>query len=207
MPRKSEGERPRLDPYAGWLKAGLEKHKGSKSQRGLAKFLGVDDATVHRMVNGGRFIRHEELQRIAVYLGEPIPAGAIRSVPVRGVLVEGAWRLKMEPGIKPSQEKVAAIPHRVPPEQQFAYETMTPGKPVAIEYFVSPEDLGRPLQEGDMVLVAEERGDMIREFTGVIHRAAIGLVVMGSAEANTGIALAGLVLLGVSLGFFMPRNV
>lgn len=209
MPKSTEGKPLRLDPNAGWLKAGLEKHKGSgKSQRGLARFLDVDDATIHRMVNGGRFIRHEELQRIAVYLGEPLPAGAIRTVPVRGVLVEGAWRIKMqEQAIKPSQEKVAAIPHRIPPEKQFAYELMTPGQPTAIEYFVAPEDLGRPIREGDKVLVLQERGDMVREVTGLIQYANAGFQVYLEGGAPSAVLLSHLILLGVSLGTFLPRDV
>lgn len=211
MPRRTlsdDKSELKIDPNAAWLREGLKKH--GKTQRGLAKFLEVDDATVHRMVNGGRSIRHGELQRIAIYLGEALPRGsAIKTVPVRGVLVEGAWRIKMDDHlVKPSQEKVAAIPSRVPAENQFAYEIISPGQPSQVEYFVSPDDLGRDIREDDEILVQEERGDMIREVRGAVKRTVNGLAVAPAGGAHRDpMLLADLVLVGVSIGTFIPRNI
>ena len=54
-----------------WVAAGLEK-KG-KTQRGLAKHLGIDPMGVSRMLNGKRKIQVDEIPKISSYLGEQCP--------------------------------------------------------------------------------------------------------------------------------------
>ena len=54
-----------------WVAAGLGK-KG-KTQKGLAKHLGIDPMGVSRMLNGKRKIQVDEIQKISNYLGEKCP--------------------------------------------------------------------------------------------------------------------------------------
>lgn len=58
-----------------WLDRGLSKP--GKTQRALAKLLGVDPAAVSRMTKGFRQAKVRELATIAGYLDEPIPAALL----------------------------------------------------------------------------------------------------------------------------------
>jgi transcriptional regulator with XRE-family HTH domain len=57
--------------YLKWLRNGLSKP--GKTQKGLARALGIDPMGVSRLVNGKRKFQIGELQKISVYLQEPLP--------------------------------------------------------------------------------------------------------------------------------------
>ena len=54
---------------AEWLRRGLEKP--NKTQRGLAKHLGIDPAGVSRLLRGERQLRADELPKVRAYIGDP----------------------------------------------------------------------------------------------------------------------------------------
>jgi phage repressor protein C with HTH and peptisase S24 domain len=59
-----------------WIRRGLAKP--DKSQRGLAKALGIDPAGVTRLLNGERQLKAAEIAKVARYLGEePPPYGGV----------------------------------------------------------------------------------------------------------------------------------
>lgn len=57
--------------YLLWLKKGLSKP--GKTQKGLARALGIDPMGVSRLVNGKRKLQIGELQKMSVYIGEQLP--------------------------------------------------------------------------------------------------------------------------------------
>ncbi len=78
--------------YLLWLKKGLSKP--GKTQKGLARALGIDPMGVSRLVNGKRKLQIGELQKISVYIGEHLPdlGRTIAATPAdisRGVIVMG----------------------------------------------------------------------------------------------------------------------
>ena len=58
---------------AAWIAAGLEDT--GRTQRGLARALGIDPATVNRIVKGKRRLRIDEIEPAARYLGVEAPNG------------------------------------------------------------------------------------------------------------------------------------
>lgn len=69
--RKNEKAEARKMQLSEWLRHGLDKP--GKQGNALASILGIDPATVSKMLTGGRVIRETELADIARYIEEPIP--------------------------------------------------------------------------------------------------------------------------------------
>jgi transcriptional regulator with XRE-family HTH domain len=81
-----------------WIKAELKRQK--RTQRALAKAMGVNPSQVTLMLQGKRDIKADELEILSAFFGKPVPApGAmdsrraapVQSVPVQGVLGVGMW--------------------------------------------------------------------------------------------------------------------
>lgn len=64
-----------------WIRRGLAKPE--KSQRGLAKALGIDPAGVTRLLAGERQLKAAEIAKVARYLGEEPPSFAPRGAAAR----------------------------------------------------------------------------------------------------------------------------
>jgi len=64
---------PRRHHTAAWIAAGLKQR--DKTQRGLALALGVDPATINRILKGTRRLRLDEIEPTARYLGIEAPEG------------------------------------------------------------------------------------------------------------------------------------
>lgn len=167
--------------YRDWIRKGLEQ-KG-KSNKGLARHLGVHDAVVSRMVHGKRPIKADELPRIAEYLELQIPtsqngstartlnpatdAGAglrvghgpvqTHLVPVKFKLARGVWREDrgslMLSGLIP-----AVADSRLKDIEQYAceFEDATGRYAIFVPYYSYRR---RPLH-GDRVHVRRTRGDL-----------------------------------------------
>lgn len=71
-----------------WFDEALQRKR--LSQRGLAKLLGCDPSSVHRLLHGKRPMRFDEAQKLSVFLG----------VPAADVLINAGLDLEIE-----SQEK------------------------------------------------------------------------------------------------------
>ena len=59
--------------FAAWIAVGLKET--GKTQRGLAQALGVDPATINRVLKGKRRLRVDEIEPAARYLGIAPPRG------------------------------------------------------------------------------------------------------------------------------------
>lgn len=57
--------------YVAWLTAGLKKPR--KTQRGLAKAIGIEESAVSRVLSGERRLQAAEIQPAATYLEEKPP--------------------------------------------------------------------------------------------------------------------------------------
>lgn len=81
-----------------WLKRGLAKP--GKTQRELARLLGLDPSAVNRMVKGQRQVQVREVATIAAYLEEPAPPGLIEQL-------AGAQPIVLErPAARPPADQV-----------------------------------------------------------------------------------------------------
>lgn len=84
--------------YLKWLREGLAKP--GKTQKGLARALGIDPMGVSRLVNGKRRFQIDELRIISSYLAEPLPSADVAltlqpklgGVRVMGRVGPGIWQ-------------------------------------------------------------------------------------------------------------------
>lgn len=106
-----------------WLRNGLSRP--GKSQRGLAAHLGVSESVVSRMLSGEREIKARELEKMASYLGQPIPEKGTRvehlpAVPVTKIAAPFVWREQGEV-VMSERARVPFVPdERFRGRQQFA---------------------------------------------------------------------------------------
>ena len=98
-----------------WLAAGLTI--SGKTQRGLANALGVDPATICRMLQGTRRLRVDEIEPAARYLGVKPPRGYLKTSPVTtGDFIDIPLALRtaivakaMDMGIEPEEFVARAV--------------------------------------------------------------------------------------------------
>lgn len=168
--------------YKDWIRKGLEQ-KG-KSNKGLARHLGVHDSVVSRMVRGKRPIKADELPRIAEYLELPIPASQNEGtghivnpatnangagprvghlpvqthlVPVMGKLARGVWREDRGSTMLTGFVPAVADP-RLKDIEQYAYEFED--APGSYGIFVPYYSYRRRPMHGDKVHVRRTRGKL-----------------------------------------------
>jgi SOS-response transcriptional repressor LexA len=116
---------------ASWIKAELEKP--GRSQSALARFLGLDPASVNRIANGTRQIKAQEAEKIKAYLaatqrGGVLPHGtqpeAARMIPVIGTVEAGAWRESANDYME--QLDIPVVDHRLFDGEVFALRVAGP---------------------------------------------------------------------------------
>lgn len=138
--------------FVEWLRAGLDRP--GKSQRGLADHLGVSESVVSRMLSGQRELKARELERIASYIGSPVPQRRTRiehlpSAPVTKIAAPFVWR---EHGSEVMLDRIR-VP-LIPDERYFErpqFAVLLEGtKKFAVCVDVLPSDVFRP---GDQVVV------------------------------------------------------
>lgn len=76
-----------MDDTLTWIKEGLKKP--GKTQRGLARAMGIDPTGVSRMLAGNREIKANEVPKIRAYLGAPLPKDDFHKGESNQNLVEG----------------------------------------------------------------------------------------------------------------------
>lgn len=178
----------RMD-YLAWLRDGLNK-KG-KTQRGLAKHMGIDETIVSKIVNGKREIKADELSQIAEYLGAPMPSQLavttrpLSTIPVIPIhLTLGVWKEVGGVTMESATESVPALsdPRWAGLSQYAAYLNGSKSYAVCVRF---SEIRQRPIA-GDTVHVTRTKGgmqeDTMREV--VVTR---GKVTLRNKSLNEGV--------------------
>lgn len=159
--------------YAKWVRDALDADP-NLSRAGLSRHLGHggDRSRVSRMLDGTRRIRADEIPEIAAYLGVPPPGmGAdtpapTRPVPVDGTITGHQWSEKSG---RKLMRAAPAIPPRLdaryPQHQQVAFEMADDCERASLlggDYVIgmSPRDLRREPQPGDLVVTRRERAGL-----------------------------------------------
>jgi SOS-response transcriptional repressor LexA len=116
---------------ASWIKAELEKP--GRSQSALARFLGLDPASVNRIANGTRQIKAQEAEKIKAYLAATQGSGVLshgtqpepaRMIPVIGTVEAGAWRESANDYME--QLDIPVVDHRLFDGEVFALRVAGP---------------------------------------------------------------------------------
>lgn len=166
--------------YLDWVQDALAR-KPHLSQSGLARHIGRHRAVISKMLQGDRQIKASELQKIADYLGEPIPGlsapvpTVAATVPVVG-RVGAAW---YEKGTAPA----ASIPDVSP----------VSGKPtadqVAYQVDTAMPELGVPAGAVIVAIRASGRPSHTDGAIYVIERERAGLTNITLARAAAGVEI------------------
>lgn len=157
--------------YQDWLKKALRKP--GKSQKGLAKALGVDPSVVSKMVSGKREIKLAEIASVTAYLGESPPdlnvqptRISVSKILLAGRIAAGVWREAET--LSPSDMYPVAVARdeRYPTVEQYALlvegssvNRIVPNGAYVIcaPYF----DVRRDVQDGDLAHVERRRGGLV----------------------------------------------
>lgn len=154
--------------YITWVREALDR-KPHLSQSGLARHLGRHRAVISKLLQGERQIKALELEKIADYLGEPIPGrkgqaapGTAPLVPVVG-RIGNAW---YERGSRPTHEARSVYGLTAPQWQGWslsAYDLDVPvdDLPAGATVIAGAVDRAHRPAKGNLVVCERDRSGLV----------------------------------------------